>query len=244
VKNTISFLIFILFTISQVVLAAPALTYHGRLLNPDGTPVLSSVDFKIQIRSNPPSDCLLYEETQTQDLTTTNGVFALGINDGTGTRTDAGTYSVAQIFSNRITLTLGAANCSFGSTYTPSASDARVLKVSFNDGTFAGWEDGPTQALNFVPKAIDSLTVGGFAAANLLRFTDGAGGLINTSPLNLASYTELLSLIAGTSTQYLNASTSLGTTIPNLATAPSSPTAGAMWYDSVANNMKYYNTKP
>ena len=44
-------------------------TYHGRLLKPDGSPVISSVvQFRLQIRTPGTEDCLLYEEIQNLDL--------------------------------------------------------------------------------------------------------------------------------------------------------------------------------
>jgi hypothetical protein len=155
-------LILLLFFLApfQSLATGPALTYHGRLLKPDGvTPVSANVQFRIQIRSPGTENCLLWEEIQTQDLTSSAGVFVVGINDGSGTRTDGGTQTFSQIMANNQALTVANGNCVNGTTYSPSASDGRHLIVSFNDGTFTGWEDSPAQALNYAPKAIDALQV-------------------------------------------------------------------------------------
>ncbi|MEN0060394.1 MAG: tail fiber domain-containing protein, partial [Bdellovibrio sp.] len=109
----------------------------------------------------------------------------------------------------------------------------------FNDGSFAGWEDSPDQAINYSGKSIDSLYVGGFPASSLLRFAESDGTLVNTSPLSNAQYTELTNLIAGSSSKYLRSSTTAGTQIPVVSSQPSSLSAGQMWYE--AGSLKYYD---
>lgn len=235
-----SIIAFLLFNLlgKQIALAAdPALTYHGRLLTSAGIPVSGSVNFKIQIRSPGVEDCLLWEETQSQTLDA--GVFVLALNGSSSTRTDGNAHSFTDVFSNRQTFNVGAAKCAAGySSFNPSTADARVLKVSFNDGTFSGWEDAPNQAINYVPKAIDALRVSGVPIESLLRFSENDGTLINTSPLNNAQYTELLALLAGTSDKYLKSSATEGVTLPVLASQPTLA-AGKLWYES--GTIKYYD---
>ncbi|RYZ66527.1 MAG: hypothetical protein EOP05_18995, partial [Proteobacteria bacterium] len=78
------------------------------------------------------------------------------------------------------------------------------------------WEPMPPQGINFVPFAFESKQIQGFNAASLLRVqetgTNGAYG--NISPLSNAQYTELLSLVAGTSTQFGKPNTLGGRTVP------------------------------
>ncbi len=77
-------------------------TYHGRLVDPAGNPVLSSsVQFRLQIKTPGSENCLMYEEIQTKDMSTSNGVFALTLNDGSGARQDTSGYPLDQIFANR-----------------------------------------------------------------------------------------------------------------------------------------------
>lgn len=246
-KNTIKVILFLVFItlldfgFASSAYAGPALTYHGRLLKPDSTPVTSSsVQFKIQIRTPGTENCLMYEETVTKNLSSTNGSFAIGINDGTGSRTDSSSYTMNDIFSNRTAFSFSAATCASGSSYTPSSSDGRTLLVYFNDGSFAGWEAVPQQNINMVPQAIDAMQVAGFPVSSILRVANGSGPQ-SASALTPGNFTELLALINGTSTQYLTNSTTAGTNIPSLSSAPSSPTAGRMWYDSSSNSIKYYN---
>ncbi|MBX3041966.1 MAG: hypothetical protein KF789_14765, partial [Bdellovibrionaceae bacterium] len=68
---------------SSGAVASSGVTYHGRLLKPNGQPVTSnSVQFKVQIRTPSPSLCILFEEIYTRDLSMSAGVFSLTLNDG------------------------------------------------------------------------------------------------------------------------------------------------------------------
>jgi hypothetical protein len=218
--------------------SAAGLTYHGRLLKPNGEPVASNVNFKVQILSPGSEQCVLWEETQSQDLTTTAGVFVLHLNGARSTRTDGGTTTFNEVFSNRKVLTPPSGKCAGSATnFDPTSLPAapRLMRVSFNDGTFTGWEDTEDQAINYAPKAIDALQVSGFPATSLLRFAEPSGTLVNTSPLSNAQYTELLALLDGTSTKYMT--TSGGTSIAN--GAPSSLSPGKIWLDGT--DLKYYD---
>lgn len=177
--------------------AATGLTYHGRILKPDSTPLTSNnVEFHVQIKSPGAEDCLLYDETHTLDLSTTNGLFVLKI--GTGTRAAAGIdggNSLERIFANRGTLTLP--TCTAGPTYTPGATDIRYLYVNFSDN------GGPAQTLavqsiNSAPFAIEAKQVGGYGTGQLLRVADGT----TATEFSNANWTELWNLITGASTVY------------------------------------------
>ena len=78
--------------------ANSGITYHGRILNPDGSPLTSaSVKFDLKILTPGTEACLLYEEIQTLDMQNSNGVFAITLDDGTGTRTDTSGYTVISL---------------------------------------------------------------------------------------------------------------------------------------------------
>lgn len=75
--------------------ATSGVTYHGRLLKPNRTPVISNmVRFRLQIRTPGPEDCLLYEEIQVLDMSRSQGAFSLSINDGTGFRQDTHNWNL------------------------------------------------------------------------------------------------------------------------------------------------------
>lgn len=186
----------LLLLVPAVSYASAGITYHGRLLKPDGTPVISSVQFRLQIRTPGAQNCLMYEEYQSKDLSATNGVFAIAINDGSAYQPNTEPFTLDRVFQNRGVFTFGAGKCTGANTYTPDSTDGRKLVVEFNDGS--GWEAVPAQTINYVPMALESMTVGGFNASSLLRVTDAGGTPAATTPLTQTQYGVLLGLIDGT----------------------------------------------
>lgn len=125
-------IIFVLLIISSKALAVGAgITYHGRLIDPNGNPVIgTSVQFKLQIRTPGNENCLMYEEVQVKDLSQGNGVFSVTINDGTGTRMDSSGYAIDQIFANRGTFTFAGGYCVTGNSFAPNPTDGRRFKFT------------------------------------------------------------------------------------------------------------------
>lgn len=75
------------FMISQAALAVSGVTYQGRILKPDGSPLAgANTQFKMQLRTPDAQNCLMYEEIQSLDLRNSNGAFSLTIGDGSGGR--------------------------------------------------------------------------------------------------------------------------------------------------------------
>jgi trimeric autotransporter adhesin len=182
------------------------ISYQGRIFKPDGTPLEgSNVQFRMQIRSPGPENCLLYEEIQSQNMSTSSGLFSLTLNDGTGTRIDTPTYQIDRIFANRDTMTLDSSRCGVGTTYAPNSADGRKFIVYFKDETMSSYEPLPILNLNYAPQAMYALEaqeVGDFAASHLLRAVDGSGNPTAAPAFNPAQLTNLNNLIAGASTQY------------------------------------------
>ena len=53
-------------------------TYQGRIISPDGTPLQSStVQFKLQIRTHGSENCLMFEEIQSKDMHASSVFFQL-----------------------------------------------------------------------------------------------------------------------------------------------------------------------
>lgn len=180
--------------------AAQSITIQGRLLNSAGSAITSSaVSFTLQVRSPGAEDCLLYQESQTLNLSTTQGAFAITL--GSGTRAAAtvdGGNSLNSVFSNSspLSLTSAVSPCANADTsFTPSASDTRKIAIAFNDGT--GPDSLPSLSLSWIPQAMyaqDSGKLGNTNAAQFLRVATGT----TPSVMSGADYTTLLSLIAGT----------------------------------------------
>ncbi len=240
-------LFFITMTSTQFVYASPGITYHGRILKPDGSALeSSSVQFLMQIRSPGAENCLMYEESQTKNMTSSQGIFSLTLNDGTGTRSDTPTYSIDRIFSNRSILTFDSTRCDSGTTYTPTSGDKRKFIVYFKDSTMNTYEPMPIMSINYVPMSmasIESEQVGAFNSSSLLRAVDGSGNPTAAPALTPAQLTEFNALIGGISSKYVPAATAAGATVPSYTTAspPASPAAGSFWFDSTSLQLKYYD---
>ncbi len=179
-----------------------AMSLQGKILDASNTPVeAASVTFAIQILSPGIEQCLLYQETQTINMSGSGGIFSLPL--GAGTRSGAGfenTSSLATIFNNASGALTGL-TCLVGTSYAPSGGAIRKIKLTFDAGT------GPqvvTQTLDLqaVPFALYADSLQGRTPANFLQ-TSAQTTQIKVDNLALdANYNELLALIAGTSTQY------------------------------------------
>ncbi|HRO67676.1 MAG TPA: hypothetical protein PL182_08945, partial [Pseudobdellovibrionaceae bacterium] len=192
---------------SQDLFANSGVTYHGRLLKPDGRPVVSSsVQFRIQIRTPSDSDCLMFEEVQTKNLSDSMGVFTLSIGDGSATVVNTEPYTLIEAFRNQRSLVFPAGKCTYYSSVILGATESRQLKVAFNDGSFSGWEPLPSQTINFVPMAMETVSVGGHGTDHLFRVHDASGVPQTMSAWSPANYQKLLDLIANTTISGGNAS--------------------------------------
>lgn len=122
-------------------LAAPGITYQGRLLTSTGAPLVSSaVQFRIQIRTPDSSNCLMYEEIQIKDLSSTRGFFALTINDGSAAVLNTEPYPLDRIFQNRGHIDFDPAKCLATNEVTFNALTGRQLVVAFRTAGMADWE--------------------------------------------------------------------------------------------------------
>ncbi|OYZ24215.1 MAG: hypothetical protein B7Y39_01975 [Bdellovibrio sp. 28-41-41] len=192
-----------LWLLAQVSFAGQSVAVQGRLLNSNGTAVTSSsVAFTIQVKSPGAEDCLLYQETQSLDLSQSQGAFALTLGAGTRAAPSIdGGNSLNSIFSNSnvISLTAASAPCATAATsYTPIVSDTRKLVISFDDGS--GPDSIPNIALSWVPQAMyaqsaqNSIQLGGVNSSQYLSVATGTTPAV----LSALDYTNLAALIAGT----------------------------------------------
>lgn len=224
----------------------PGVSYQGRIFKPDGNPLEgTTVQFRMQVRSPGSENCLLYEEVQTLNMAGSSGVFALTMNDGTGTRLDTATYQVDRIFANRETMTLDSTRCATGTTYTPNSTDGRKLIVYFKDETMAAYEAMPLMNLNYVPQAMYALEaqkVDKFEVSSILRAVDGSGNPATAPALNPTQLLNLNTLLATPAANYVQTTSNGSAALPVVAGNPSSGlAAGQIWYDSGSNVMKYYD---
>ncbi len=240
-KAKICYITVILFcsVIAQAQSSGPGITYQGKIVQPDGTPLSGQVSFELEVYTSSPTSCLMYEEVQTITVGS-DGVFALTIDSGTGMRVDSTGYNLDQIFANQGTFTF-TSGCSGSNTYTPDASDGRVLNVLFKSPSMSAYEAVGAQNINYIPMALTAKNVGGFSATNLLRFQESNGTIDSVSPLNNAQYNALVALVNGSSSLYLPSSSN-GAVLPSVSSAPLSPAAGTLWYNSSNNTLQYEGT--
>ncbi|WP_374029567.1 hypothetical protein [Bdellovibrio bacteriovorus] len=135
--------------------APTTLTYQGRILRSDGTPLEhSNVSFIFQV-TDPSGQCVIYQEQVTGiNMTNSNGVFDVPIGLGLVNFPLSGSFTVLDAFNNSTNYTCGAClgyNCANGtSTFTPLNTDNRVLRVQFHDGS--GWRTiSPDNLIRSVP---------------------------------------------------------------------------------------------
>ncbi|RYZ92716.1 MAG: hypothetical protein EOP06_03425, partial [Proteobacteria bacterium] len=234
-KTVLSILVLLLSTFAsfETASANSGVTYQGRILKPDGSPLAgASVQFRMQIRTPDSANCLMYEEIRPAiDMRETNGAFNLTINDGSGTRMDTSGLTLDRIFANRGTFALGSSSCTAGmGNYTPNDSDGRNLAVMFKDESMSAWEPIPAQKINFVPLAFEAKQVGGFTPDSLLRVVSASGDPVTgLSPLSNNDYTKLLEIIAGNSTAYARSGYIGGAASPSLSSAGTLSWTGSAW---------------
>ena len=171
------FVVLALFTsmFAQAQAFGPQLTYHGRILDTNGgtnVPVTGNVTFLLQIVHPDVPTCVLYQETQTQNLTAADGNFTLTVNGGSSTLPVALLNPFADVF---ITDPSRSINCINGGTV-PGSTNSRRLNVYFvPPGGGTVYEPLPSQTINYVPLAVEALNtnaVGGFGASSLLRVVE------------------------------------------------------------------------
>ncbi|OYZ17614.1 MAG: hypothetical protein B7Y39_15070 [Bdellovibrio sp. 28-41-41] len=208
-KILIPFLIMGIF-LSPLGHAAPAgLTYQGRLVK-DNLPVESAtVTLTVKVTSTGVNECVLYEETHSLNMASSDGIFSVKIGSGTRTANDKA-LSLVQVFSNTGTAIAGLV-CGGGATsYTSASTDSRNVYVSFYDGVDTVAFSSP-YVIQSVPYALEAERLAGRTASEYLQTTaDTTQSKVN-AVMATTPYTELLALINGTSTQYMSSAGAIST---------------------------------
>ncbi|MDG0818099.1 tail fiber domain-containing protein [Bdellovibrio svalbardensis] len=138
---------------SSAIAAPSSLTYQGRILKADNTPLeYNNVSFIFQV-TDPSGACVIYQEqVNGYNMVNSGGVFDVTIGNGTVTYPTSGTFSILDAFNNS-----GTFACYGGSPYLASANDIRKLRVQFHDGV--GWKSiSPDSVIRTVPFAGYSLS--------------------------------------------------------------------------------------
>jgi hypothetical protein len=242
------FVLLFLFSVADAQTEPPQfMTVDGRLYDSSNTtnPLLdASVLLKIQVL-NPAKTCILYEEEQTVSTLSSNGYFNVRVGSPTSDpkrSTDDSNNSMMQVFQNQNASIAGRNSSGSGvpCSYTPANGDSRFFRfIVTPSSTGVTSQLSPDMTIDSVPQALVAESLQGLSPDSFIQVN------ANTTQAKAdnifgAGYAALTNLISGTSSLYLQ-NTVNGTVIPNRATDPGSPTAGQIWYDSVANALKYYN---
>jgi hypothetical protein len=248
VRPSLFALVFVVFSTAFAQTEPPQfMTVDGRLYDSSSPtdPLLdASVLLKIQVL-NPAKTCILYEEEQTVSTLSSNGYFNVRVGSPTSDpkrSTDDSNNSMMQVFQNQNASIAGRNSSGSGvpCSYTPANGDSRFFRfIVTPSSTGVTSQLSPDMTIDSVPQALVAESLQGLSPDSFIRVN------ANTTQAKAdnifgAGYAALTNLISGTSSLYLQ-NTVNGTVIPNRATDPGSPTAGQIWYDSVANALKYYN---
>ncbi|WP_374028910.1 beta strand repeat-containing protein [Bdellovibrio bacteriovorus] len=207
----------------QTAFAAPAaMTYQGRILKADGTPLeYNDVSFLFQIL-DPSGQCLIYQEQITGiNMAHSGGVFDVPIGQGTVQFPSGGGSTLLDVFNNVTVFTCGSCSSSgssyscsnASSTYPAAMGDGRKLRVSFYDGS--GWKTiSPDNVIRSVPfagfaqsaqklgnnVASDFLTKVGLpnCAANTFLSWDATSGVMTCAAVSGASGGTVTNIATGT----------------------------------------------
>ncbi|MBT4761910.1 MAG: DUF1566 domain-containing protein [Bdellovibrionaceae bacterium] len=185
------------------VLSPQGITLQGTILDAGSFPVEEAlVAFTLKIKSAGVENCLLYEETQNLNMTSSGGAFSLTL--GQGTRSGANFEDIstlAQVFNNNSSA-MTVLTCDSGTTYTSASTDTRKVEITFDDGTGSGPQTlSQMLSVQSVPYALNSDTLEGKAASQFVQTVDGNTQTRVADILN-TRWTALDALINGTSTLY------------------------------------------
>lgn len=215
--------------------AAANFSFEGYLSDAAGNPISGSATVRLKVVSPGAEACLLFEETHNVTLSA-DGYVSLAI--GAGSRVDALAHSVDRAYANYGTFS-GLSCSGGGSTYTPAAGAKRLLNVTVTAG--ANTEVLGSLDIQPVAVAANAEKLGAHTVGSVLR-VENAGVPSMATALTLSDWSSLQSLIAGTSSQYMQSNTgTTGASLPVISGAPGTPSNGSIWYDSVTNQIKYYN---
>jgi len=227
------------FLVPSLAPAGPTIySYEGRVYDPvTNNASTQTVQFIVKTY-DPNISCILREEETSQiELSKSEGYFTITVGGNTPFPGDPG-LTMAQIFSNQAPI-IGAGGC----TYTPAAGDGRVLQISVVDtATNITTLLNPNVTIGSAPFAMVADTVQGLDRSGILQVNTTGTEVLSQANLEslfttAASLTNLQAAAAG---NYVQKGAN-GANLPAFAGAPAAPVAGNLWYDSTANQIKFYN---
>jgi hypothetical protein len=196
------------------------MAFQGVIAKSDGSTVAPAITFEVQVL-DPSGACVLYDEEQSVNLNA-QGSFTLLIGKGstsfTGNKNPATPIGISSVFDNSTSKSCGAST----SSYTPTANDIRHLRVQFYDGTqWTSLGDSLVSSTAFAEHASDiqGMGPGSFIQANstTAQVTQNNVESVFKSSGMVA---DLIALIMGSSSKYVQSN---GSAAPVSANAPTAP---------------------
>ncbi len=219
-------------------------SYEGRIYNEYGEP--SSATVKIILRvMDPAGTCVLREEkSDAIDLSASAGFFSVSVGQGTIGGVDPG-LSLVQVFANSSAVS-GKTESNATCTFSPTAGAGRKLRVIIEENT-TQTALTPDVSIGSAPYAIAADSLQGLPPSAFLQPKNSSATTLTQANLesifSVSRIPALQALADGTSTVYVKKSTDGSASLPSFtsASAPSSPSAGSIWYDSTNNKIKFYD---
>ncbi len=187
--------------------AAPStFTYQGQIIKPNGQALeASSVSFVIEVVSPGAEECILYREGHTLNMSNSNGIFAIEVGTGTQSGSQYQDTTNLQTAMSNSTGTVNPDLCVMGGSYTPTLTDGRKLRVSFNDGSGLVTLDEDHNVVS-VPYADSASSLDGLGAVDFIQVNSGPGFNLDQTNINFvfndANWTELQALLDGSSSSF------------------------------------------
>jgi len=196
--------------------------YQGVITRLDGSALVNpSVVFRVSVLSPGAEGCYLYDEYQTLNMSSDQGNFSLTVGRGsktfTGSKNPSPVLSLSSAFDN--SKPLSGLTCASGAAYQPGASDIRILRVAFYDGSV--WTSLPDSKIYSSPYSEHAATLSGIAKEGFVQTNTATANVTQTSVesvfKDVNSVSDLIALITGNSSKYVQAN---GNSAPVVAAAP------------------------
>jgi hypothetical protein len=224
----------------------------GRLTLIDGVTPLEDPNIKINLQIlSADQTCILYEEIQYIDTLNTKGGFSIHVgselSDLKRSSIDSANL-MTHIYSNNSVINGKLLSNNSNCNYTPISGESRYLRVVIR-GSIDNLDHilSPNLEINSVPSSLnaDSAdTLQGLSPNQFLNLNT-ITNLTQVAVENIFSdlnYPRLVNLLSVPQANYLQSSANGTVGISQVAGNPGSGlSAGQIWYDSVANTMKYYD---
>ncbi len=227
--------------------ASQSFTLDGQLFHAGSNTPLIDGGAKLNVQILDPSQtCVLYEETQNINTISTNGFFSIQVGSLPGnpkrSGLDAG-QTMGNIVQNisAIPASNAPGKTCVSATYSPSAGDTRYFRITVIPSSGTPDVLTPDMVLDSVPSAIVAQSVQGLDRSSILHTntTVPVGEVLTQANLEslftAAAFANLAPILAG---NYVQKGTG-GAVLPSFPSAPASPIAGDIWYDSTGKQLVF-----